>query len=71
MKPGDLRQFMDNMIVLGATDADLWQGSTFIVLKVTPYNSGRTVDILLDGRIEEGLGYHWVEDHSEARNEAV
>lgn len=71
MKPGDLRQFREDMIVLGATDADLWQGSTFIVLKVTPYNSGRTVDILLDGMIEEGLGYLWVESNSEALNETV
>lgn len=71
MKPGDLRQFVDSMIVLGATDTDLWERRTFIILKVTPYKSGRTVDILLDGRIEEGLGYLWVENNSELLNEAV
>lgn len=71
MKPGDLRQFVDSMIVLGATDEALWEGRTFIVLKVTPFKSGRTVDVLLDGRVEEGLGYFWVEDHSEPVNETV
>ena len=70
MKPGDLRQFVDSTIVLGAA-LDPWPGSTFIVLKVTPYKSGRTVDILLDGRIEEGLGYFWVESSSESLNETV
>ena len=70
MKPGDLRQFVDSTIVLGAA-LDPWPGSTFIVLKVTPYKSGRTVDILLDGRLEEGLGYRWVEDNSETINETV
>jgi hypothetical protein len=65
MKPGDLRRFSDSMIVLGA---DIPDGSTFIVLKVTPFKSGRTVDILLDGGIEEGLGYFWLEDNSEALN---
>lgn len=70
MKPGDLRQFVDSTIVLG-TALDPGPGSTFIVLKVTPYKSGRTVDILLDGRLEEGLGYLWVEDNSEALNETV
>jgi len=29
-----------------------------------------TVDILIDGGLEEGLGYFWVEDSSEAVNEA-
>jgi hypothetical protein len=30
----------------------------------------RTVDILLDGGLEDGLGYFWVEDSSEAIDEA-
>lgn len=68
MKPGDLRRFSDSMIVLSPTDN--YERSTFIVLKVTPFKSGRTVDILLNGRIEEGLGYSWVEDHSKVLNES-
>lgn len=71
MKPGDLRQFGESMIVLGATDADLWERRTFIVLNVKPYKSGRTVDILMNGKLEEGLGYLWVENNSEPVNEAV
>ena len=70
MKPGDLRQFVDSMVVLGVADV-AWESRAFIVLKVTPTGSGRTVDILLDGRLEEGLGYRWVEDNSEAINETV
>jgi hypothetical protein len=69
MKPGELRKFVDSMFVLSPTDN--YERRTFIVLKVTPIKSGRTIDILLDGRIEEGLGYRWVEDHSEALNETV
>ena len=62
---------MDNMIELGQANSNVWDSSTFIVLKVTPFKSGRTVDILLDGRLEEGLGYFWVEANSEALNETV
>ena len=69
MKPGDLRQFVDSMVVLGVADV-AWESRAFIVLKVTPTGSVRTVDILLDGRLEEGLGYRWVEDNSETINEA-
>ena len=69
-KPGDLRQFVDNMFAVG-DGRGIYESSTFIVLKVTPFKSGRTVDILLNGRIEVGLGYLWVEDNSEAINETV
>jgi hypothetical protein len=69
MKPGDLRQFVDNMFALSPTDNT--ERSTFIVLKVTPFKSGRAVDILLNGRLEVGLGYRWVEDNSEPLNETV
>jgi hypothetical protein len=70
MKPGELRVFRDSSIVLSPTD-DFERG-TFIVLKVNPMygTSVRTVDILLDGGIEEGLGYFWVEDNSEVLNES-
>ena len=71
MKPGDLRQFVDSMVVLGLSNSDVWESRTFVVLKVTPYKSGRTVDILLDGRIEVGLGYLWVESNSCLLNETV
>ena len=70
MKPGDLRRFRDSLIALGVTHLE---GSTFMVLKVDMAGRNRvthTVDILIDGGLEEGLGYFWVEDSSEAVNEA-
>ena len=69
MQPGDLRRFRDSLTALGV---DHFEGSTFVVLEV----SGRVgveptrVDILLDGRRETDLGFHWVEQNSEALNEA-
>ena len=69
MKPGDLRRFRDS---LTAFRRHHFEGSTFVVLEV----SGRVgaeptrVDILLDGRRETDLGFHWVEQNSEALNEA-
>ena len=69
MKRGDLRRFRDSLTALGV---DHFEGSTFVVLEV----SGRVgaeptrVDILLDGRRETDLGFHWVEQNSEALNEA-
>jgi hypothetical protein len=64
MKPGDLRRFKDGpygLVNLG------FEGSTFMVLRVdrVTVRSGGSVDILLDGKREEGLGYFWVEDSSE------
>ena len=64
MQPGDLRRFRDSLIALGA---DHVEGSTFMVLRVDHVTDRvRGVDILLDGKREEGLGYFWVEDSSEA-----
>jgi len=70
MKVGDLRRFKDGFLKRLA--GDHFVGSTFMVLRVSSSTeaSGRrvvvgAVDILLDGMIEEGLGYFWVEDNSE------
>jgi hypothetical protein len=39
-----------------------------MVLRVDPATERiRCVDILLDGKREEGLGYFWVKDSSEVR----
>jgi len=67
MQPGDLRRFRDDMIgSMGPRP-----GSTFMVLRVNAAREWpRTVDILLDGGLEDGLGYFWVEDSSEAIDEA-
>ena len=63
MKPGDLRRFSDSLMALGA---DHFEGSTFMVLAVTGGGSEYTrVDILIDGRHETDLGFHWVRDNSE------
>jgi hypothetical protein len=68
MQPGDLRRFRDSLIALGA---DHVEGGTFMVLRVDPAGERiRGVDILIDGHVDEGLGYFWVEDSSEAVNEA-
>ena len=69
MKPGDLRRFRDS---LTAFRRHHFEGSTFVVLEV----SGRVgaeptrVDILLDGRRETDLGFHWVRDSSEVLDAA-
>lgn len=71
MKPGDLRRFRDSLTALGLR-ADHFEGGTFVVLEV----SGRVgaeptrVDILIGGRCETDLGYHWVRDNSEVLNAA-
>jgi hypothetical protein len=68
MKPGDLRRFKNGPYGL---DNDGFEGSTFMVLRVGATPTGpRGVDILLDGGLEEDLGYLWVMDSSEAINEA-
>ena len=68
MKPGDLRRFSDSLMALGA---DHFGGSTFMVLRADPASArARGVDILIDGRHETDLGYHWVRDNSEVLNEA-
>ena len=69
MKPGDLRRFKGDMI--GSMSDVLVGGGTFVVLRVDPATERiRGVDILIDGHVDEGLGYFWVEDSSEALNEA-
>jgi hypothetical protein len=68
MQPGDLRRFRDNSCGL---DNHGFEGSTFVVLRASASREWpRTVDILIDGGLGEGLGYFWVEDSSEAVNEA-
>ena len=68
MKPGDLRRFRDSLIALGA---DHVEGGTFVVLRVDPATERiRGVDILIDGHVDQGLGYFWVEDSSEVISEA-
>jgi hypothetical protein len=71
MKPGDLRQFKDSKRArdLGRSHA----GRTFMVLREEPSARGDLrggVDILIDGRVETGLGYFWVADNSEVLSEA-
>lgn len=70
MKPGDLRRFKDSLIARRRADGD--EGSTFMVLRVDPATRwpapSRCVDILIDGHVDEGLRYFWVEDSSEAIN---
>ena len=69
MKPGDLRRFKGDMI--GSMSEVLVGGGTFVVLRVDPATERiRGVDILIDGHVDEGLGYFWVEDSSETINEA-
>ena len=61
MKPGDLRRFRGSLTIAP------FEGSTFMVLEVsgTARWDPTRVDILIDGRIETDLGFHWVRDSSE------
>ena len=64
MKRGDLRRFKGDMI--GSMSEVLVGGGTFVVLRVDPATERiRGVDILIDGHVDEDLGYFWVEDSSE------
>lgn len=69
MKPGDLRRFRDRLM---ATGVDHFAGGTFMVLAVSHFigTEPTRVDILLNGKCEEDLGYHWVGDSSEVISEA-
>jgi hypothetical protein len=40
------------------------------VISISTHPPRPAVDILLDGKLEEDLGYNWVEDSSEAISEA-
>ena len=67
MKPGDLRRFKD-----GKDELD---GRSFMVLevraaKLVEPRGDLRVDFLIDGRIETGWGYSWLQKHSEALDEA-
>lgn len=63
VEQGQLRRFRDSLMALGA---DHFEGGTFVVLRVDPATERiRSVDILIDGHIDEDLGYFWVEDSSE------
>lgn len=67
MKPGDLRRFKDSLIARRYRAGV--EGSTFMVLRVDPTTRWpappRCVDILINGHVDEGLRYFWVEDSSE------
>ena len=67
MKPGDLRRFKGEV---GDVPGIFGGGGTFVVLRVDPATERiRGVDILIDGHVDEGLVYFWVEDSSETINE--
>ena len=73
MKRGDLRRFracltIDDGVAVGTR----FEGSTFVVLEVsgTAGWEPTRVNILIDGRHETDLGYHWVRDSSEVLDAA-
>ena len=68
MKPGDLRRFKRDLTSIGV-EPDV-SGLTFLVLKTVEYGGSFTVDILIDGRVEEYWGYPWVKENSEVISEA-
>ena len=68
MKAGDLRRFKDDFHALGA---EHFRGLTFMVLGVLEHRGGsRRVNILVGGGTQLDWGYPWVEENSEAINEA-
>jgi hypothetical protein len=72
MKRGDLRRFRDDSAFSHA-DIHQFTGQTFLVLCIIDRVPGKTsgfVDILIDGGIQKSWGYPWVEQNSEAINEA-
>ena len=72
MKAGDLRRFKDSAVFPLAA-AKTFPGRTFLVLgiidRVPGKRSGR-VELLVEGGIQKGWGYPWVEQNSEVLNEA-
>ena len=72
MNPGDLRRFKEDTVFPLAA-AKTFPGRTFLVLgiidRVPGKRSGR-VELLIDGGIQKGWGYPWVEQNSEALSEA-
>jgi len=70
MKPGELRRF-DDTALSGTPDTRRVSGKTFMVVSEGPDSwNGYCVTILLDGALEAGWGYDWVNTHSEVINEA-
>ena len=72
MKPGDLRRFKGDMIgSIGG--AFTLAGQTFVVLDVYDIDrplSERRTDFLFGGRLETGWNALWIEQSSEALDEA-
>ena len=67
MKRGDLCKFKDAL--------DELDGRSFMVLevraaKLVEPRGDLRVDFLIDGRIETGWGYSWLQKHSEVLNAA-
>ena len=74
MKPGDLRKFKEGLT--GSARTQSVAGRPFMVLETawspgvaTTWTTNR-VSFLIDGRLEKGWGYNWVEQHSEVIDEA-
>ena len=65
MKPGDLRCFKN--FRNGSARSLQLIGRPFMVLEVDPASpDARRMAFLVDGRLEKGWGYDWVESNSEA-----
>ena len=72
MKPGDLRRFKGDMIGSMGRVTTL-AGQTFVVLDVYDIDrplSERRTDFLFGGRLETGWNAVWIEQSSEALDEA-
>ena len=68
MKPGDLRRFKDGL--KSSEKTQRVSGQPFVVLRVVASTAGyRVVDVLVNGKLEKGLGHNWVMDNSEAISE--
>ena len=66
MKPGDLRRFKD--FRNGSARSLQLIGRPFVVLEAAEAErrADAWVSFLVDGRLEKGWGYDWVESNSEA-----
>lgn len=68
MKPGELRKF-DDMSDSGSYDSRRVSGKIFMVIK-EGMETEQDVGILLNGVLESGWGYDWVNIRSEVISEA-
>ena len=68
MKPGDLRQFKDELRT--SAHASKVAGRPFMVLEAATTETACWVNFLIDGRIERGWGGDWVEQNSEVIHES-